>query len=378
MLCYIHVPFCTQKCAYCAFASQRPGPGDMQRYLDTMMREIAQQGDRLGRKCVSTIYFGGGTPSLLPAKAVEAILGRLRRAFRVAEDAEITLEANPESVTAHHFHDLAGLGVNRVSIGLQAMDDASLQQLGRRHSARQGLAAVHNARLAGIQNLSLDLIWARPGQRVKIWLDELRRVVALKPEHLSCYSLTVEPGTPLEARCLNRELELPLDDEQGKMFLYGSEYLESHGYLHYEISNFARLGFQSRHNTGYWEGRDYLGLGPSAVSTLAGRRWANPDTLGDWISLVEGSGQDEDPAAVETLTLEQRITELVMLRLRTSRGLNLRGYRRLAGESFLKRHEAKIKALSTRELIRIHGGYLRLSHEGWLVADAILANLTDD
>ena len=375
MLCYIHVPFCSRKCAYCAFVSQVPAAGDVQTYVDALLQEIAIQGDLLGRRTISTLYLGGGTPSLLPARVVEAILTRLRRAFRFSDEAEITLEANPESVTAHHLHDLVSLGVNRVSIGLQALDDDSLRLLGRRHSARQGQAAVHNARLAGVQNLSLDLIWGRPGQRVKTWLDELRQVVALRPEHLSCYSLTVEPGTPLEARCLARELELPGEEEQGKMFVYGSEYLESHGYLHYEISNFARLGFQSRHNTGYWEGRDYLGLGPSAVSTLGGRRWANPDSLADWAEAVRTGTLGQDG---ETLTLDQRLTELVMLRLRTSRGLNLRGYRRLAGVSFMQQHAAKIRALSKRELIRIHGGYLRLSREGWLVADAILANLTDD
>ncbi|AGW14608.1 radical SAM family heme chaperone HemW [Megalodesulfovibrio gigas] len=375
MLCYIHVPFCTRKCAYCAFASQVPRAGDMQAYVDALLQEIAIQGDRLGRRTISTLYFGGGTPSLLPAKVVEVVFRRLRRAFRIAPDAEITLEANPESVTAHHLHDLVSLGVNRVSIGLQAMDDESLGLLGRCHTARQGLAAAHNARMAGVQNLSLDLIWGRPGQRLKTWLDELRQVVSLRPEHLSCYSLTVEPGTPLETLCLARTLALPDEEEQGKMFVYGSEYLEGEGYLHYEISNFARLGFQSRHNTGYWEGRDYLGLGPSAVSTLEGRRWANPETLAAWVEAVRTDtlGQDAEP-----LTLEQRLTELVMLRLRTSRGLNLRGYRRLAGVSFTQQHAAKIQALSRRELIRIHGGYLRLSREGWLVADAILTNLITD
>lgn len=381
MLCYIHVPFCKTKCIYCGFASQVANTQDMQTYLDCLLREIALQGDALAAAeqatQLSSIYFGGGTPSLLPAKAVEAILTRLERAFGIEPHAEITVEVNPESALVHHLHDLVGLGIKRMSIGLQALDDASLRDLGRCHTARHGVEAVRNARLAGVRNLSLDLIWGRPGQRVKTWLDELKQVLDMTPEHLSCYGLTIEPGTVLEAKCLANEVTLPIEDEQGKMFIYGSELLEAAGYLHYEISNFARLGFQSRHNMGYWEGRDFLGLGPAAVSTIAGWRWGNSEHLSQWADAVSTGAIGRGSSVAQALTPEERLQEMIMLRLRTSRGLHLRGYKRLTGRSFTQEHAAHIQALAKHELIRMHGGYLRLTRQGWLVADAILANLCD-
>ncbi|UZP66290.1 radical SAM family heme chaperone HemW [Desulfovibrio mangrovi] len=370
MLLYIHVPFCRSKCGYCAFYSEVPRGDAMQRYVDALLREVALWGDRLGRVPVETVFFGGGTPSMLPARAVAAIMDRVRKAFSVARTAEVSFEANPESVAnMDYMQTLLDAGINRLSMGFQSMNPASLRLLERPHSVRDAIRTFELARTMGFANINLDFIWGLPDQRLKLWLDDLRSIVRLGPDHLSCYGLTIEEGTPLELALYKGRLNLPDDSEQGKMFIYGAEYLESQGYLQYEISNFARMGFQCRHNLGYWEGADYLGLGPAAVSTLQGRRWTNPSSLEEYAATVDGGtiGHDAD-----ILTLVERVQELVMLRLRTTRGLRVKAYRELTGRDFIKDNKSLIHALHRNQLVRIRNGYLSLTRNGLLVSNSIL------
>ncbi|MCC8194269.1 MAG: radical SAM family heme chaperone HemW, partial [Deltaproteobacteria bacterium] len=263
MLLYIHVPFCRAKCRYCAFYSvPLPGPEALRAYTDTLLREIAFWGDALGNVPVESIFFGGGTPSLLPPKAVKAVLDRVRRAFTVSPKAEISMEANPESFLAIGYaHEIASLGVNRISLGVQSLDDDALSALGRPHTRREALMAYELARAADFSSVSLDLIWGLPGQRRRDWTRELAEAASLRPDHLSCYGLTLEEGTPMAAANADGLIALPEEQEQAAMYVEGAEYLETAGLLQYEISNFARMGFQCRHNLGYWESRDYLGLG---------------------------------------------------------------------------------------------------------------------
>lgn len=370
MLIYIHVPFCRSKCGYCAFHSEVPQGNAVQEYVDTLLREIALWGDRLGSVAVQTVFFGGGTPSVLPARAVSVIMNRLRAAFAIEKTAEVSFEANPESVASmDYMQALLDAGINRLSMGFQSMDPAMLKLLGRPHSVRDGIRTFELARTMGFGNINLDFIWGLPDQRLKLWLDDLRSIVKLGPDHLSCYGLTIEECTPLERAFQQGKVKLPDDNEQGKMFIYGAEYLESQGYLHYEVSNFARMGFQCRHNVGYWEGADYLGLGPAAVSTLAGRRWTNPSDLGEYgQSVLQGTIGHE----AETLTLLERIQELVMLRLRTTRGLRVKAYRELTGRDFIKDNKSLIHALHRNKLVRIRNGYLSLTRNGLLVSNSIL------
>lgn len=380
MLLYIHVPFCRTKCNYCAFHSVPLGKGVIPAhaeafrvYVETLCMELAQWGDRFGGQPVHSIFFGGGTPSLLPARVVGLLLERVARIFQVAPAAEITLEANPESLRSQtHVRELLKAGVNRLSIGLQSLDEEYLRMLGRAHKAKDSLHAVFVAREAGMPNINVDLMWGLPGQGVRHWLNTLREVTRMKPDHISAYGLTLEEGTPLERDCAEGLLTLPPERDQSVMFMEGAALLEEQGYLHYEISNFARMGFQCRHNLGYWEGEDYLGLGPSATSTMLGRRWTNPASQRAWAAAVNAGTLD---ARAEELTPNTRVLELIMLRLRTTRGLRVKAYRELTGRDFMRDHKRLIHALHENGLIRIRDGYLRLTRSGMLVSNSILSNL---
>lgn len=380
MLVYIHVPFCRTRCNYCAFHSVPLGRGaeaaaspQIRDYVDTLLMELALMADRLGGQTIQSVFFGGGTPSLLPPRIVGVVLERLARHFTLGARAEISLEANPESLRPPRvLPDLLAAGVNRLSIGIQSLDDATLRMLGRPHKARDSLDAVFAARGAGFANVGMDLMWGLPGQSVRQWLQTLKDAVRLAPDHISAYGLTLEPGTALELDCEEGRLTLPPERDQNIMFMEGAAFLEANGYLHYEISNFARMGYQCRHNLGYWEGADYLGLGPSATSTIAGRRWTNPSSQRAWDSRVRSG---EAGSAAELLTPGVRVLELIMLRLRTARGLRLKAYRALTGRDFLRDHQRLIQALHENGLIRIRNGYLRLTRSGMLVSNAIIANL---
>lgn len=373
MLLYIHVPFCRSKCRYCAFVSHPLDMAEVEVYATALPLEIRHFGKKLGRPKVETIYFGGGTPTLLPPWALSRILPEITRHFDVQPSVEWTFEGNPDSaLDGKYLSILAGAGVNRLSLGVQSFSDAMLKVLGRPHDARTAQAAFEAARKAGFANISLDLIWGLPGQREASWMEDLKAAVRLRPEHLSCYGLTLEPGTPLAASAEAGELELPPDGEQGRMYVHGAEFLEEQGYLQYEVSNYARMGFQSRHNSGYWEGRDYLGLGPGAVSTVAGVRHENPRDVRDWAVQAKAGRCGTGGVA---LSREERIRELVMLSLRTAKGLRLGLYKRLTGLDFLKGNEALVTALRQKELVRLSAGHLRLTKNGFLVSNLILERL---
>lgn len=380
MLVYIHVPFCRTRCNYCAFHSIPLGRGvdaatspQVRDYVDTLLMELALHADRLGGSDIQSVFFGGGTPSLLPPRIVGIILERLGRHFNLGDKTEITLEANPESLRGPQVvPDLLAAGVNRLSIGIQSLDETMLRTLGRPHKAQDSLHAVFAAREAGCANISMDLMWGLPGQSVRQWLQTLKDAVRMAPDHISAYGLTLEPGTTLELECEEGRLALPPERDQNIMFMEGASYLEAQGYLHYEISNFARMGFQCRHNIGYWEGADYLGLGPSSTSTIAGKRWTNPASQRAWDNKVRSGVIGQSP---EELTPAVRVLELIMLRLRTSRGLRLKAYRQMTGRDFLRDHQRIMQALHENGLIRIRNGYLRLTRSGMLVSNAIIANL---
>lgn len=386
MLLYIHVPFCRTKCHYCSFHSVPLKKGEdithseaFRNYIDTLFMELAMWGDRYKGAPISTIFLGGGTPSLLPPRILHVLLDRVRNIFNVEEKAEITLEANPESLHSRgQIQSYLKAGINRLSIGMQSLDDEYLRMLGRSHKAKDSFHAVFNAREAGMPNISVDLMWGLPGQGVRHWLNTLKEVIRMKPEHISSYGLTIEQGTPMELDCTEGVLTLPPERDQSVMFMEGAALLESMGYLHYEISNFARMGFQCRHNVGYWEGEDYLGLGPSATSTIQNRRWTNPSSQRVWAAGVQNQTLDAKP---ELLTPRLRVLELIMLRLRTARGLRVKAYREITGRNFLSDHHRMVRALHENGLIRIRDGYLRLTRSGMLVSSSILANLfeqTDD
>lgn len=380
MLLYIHVPFCRRKCRYCAFYSEplSRSPGEegglrLRAYQEALMLETARWGDRLGKVNVETVFFGGGTPSLLPAKSIGAVLNRVQRSFHLLPDAEITLEANPESLsTRAQVREYLSAGVNRISIGVQSLDDRQLEMLGRPHRAAEAVRAYYAAREAYCGNINLDFIWGLPGQKVRQWLELIKQVRELRPEHVSAYGLTLEEGTPLAEDCACGRLAVPPERDQALMYMQGSELLEEKGIVQYEVSNYARMGYQCRHNLGYWEGAEYLGLGPAAVSTVGGRRWTNPSDFSLWGRAVTRNELGLNP---EEPDLRTRALELVMLRLRTTRGLRLKAYKDITGRDFMTDHQRLVAALHKNKLVRVLNGYLRLTRSGMLVSNSILSNL---
>jgi oxygen-independent coproporphyrinogen-3 oxidase len=373
MLLYIHYPFCRSKCAYCAFFSREREEELEDIYFSALLGEVAYWGDRLGRPRVSTLYIGGGTPSLMSLGQLERLAEQIERCFALDPDLECTLEANPDSLDRpERVRALADMGVSRISLGLQSLDRSQLRLLQRPHSAEQGLRAVEAVRAGGIGNLGLDLLWGLPGQTPENWLGQLERVVALEPEHISCYCLTLEQGTRLADRAERGELEPPGEERLEAMFLQGSDLLRERGYTHYEIANFARPGYACRHNLGYWEGLEYLGLGPSAVSTISMKRWTHPSDIVRYAECVHEGTPDRH---AEDLTRGQRLRELVLLGLRTSGGLDLQRYRDWAGTDLFREKAGELQALQERELIRLSRGRLRLTTHGMLLCDAITGAL---
>ena len=376
MLLYVHVPFCRRKCGYCAFSSEvlpHDGKRAVDDYLENLHAEIALWGTRLGRTPVESVFLGGGTPSLVEPEAVGAILENIRGTFAVCEDAEISMEANPDSL--HSPERAAGYlaaGINRISLGVQSLNDAKLARLGRLHRAEEAVRAVAAIREAGCRNLNLDLMWGLPEQNLEQWQDDIRKVLDLEPDHVSAYGLTLEPGTPL-GDAVN--VPLPAEEMQTSMYLEAVRLFEEAGLHQYEVSNYARTGYRCRHNQGYWEGRDYLGFGPAATSTLHGKRWTNPTDRTVWASML---AHGDLVAEQETLDQKTRILELMMLRLRTVDGLPLATYEVLSGQHFAARHGNLAHRLAEAGLARLDADDFRLTTSGMLVSNEILGELFDE
>lgn len=352
---YIHVPFCKQKCIYCDFYSLPRREEDMDAYVSALRLQLAET-DFSGYEA-DTVYFGGGTPSLLGPRRLAALL----EACPIAPGAEVTLEANPDS--ASDAGDLAALrraGFNRVSLGMQSADDGELKAIGRVHTMAQVRAAVEAAGRAGFDNLSLDLIYGLPGQDLPRWRENLAAALELNPEHLSCYGLKAEPGTPLYAR---REA-LPGDEVQADMYLETVGLLEARGFRQYEISNFARPGRESRHNLKYWTLGEYIGFGPGAHSDFRGVRYA---WARDLDAFLRG---DRLLSETRRMTPRDREAERLMLSLRLARGLDLAEWEGRLFPPFLERCEAAGYAL--RE-----GDRWRLTPRGFLVSNPIIGELLD-
>lgn len=369
---YIHVPFCRSKCVYCDFYSLATKDDKlMENYMAAVCRHIKEAGALAPAYKVDTIYFGGGTPSYFGADGMATILTAIRRAFDVTADAEITFEANPDSVTDKLLHRLRAEGFNRVSLGVQSDNDELLKKLGRPHNYAQVVAAVQRIRKAGFRNLSLDLMYGLPGQTLADWEQTLLHVLTLNPEHMSCYGLKVEENTPLyQIRDL---CHLPDDDTQADMYLSAVEILKSKGFRQYEISNFARKGRLSQHNMKYWTGGEYLGFGPAASSDFAGKRFRTVRDLHAYIDGLEKGGQVLEE--VEEIPLRERAGEYLMLRLRTAVGIEQGEYEKNFLLPFAPL-EAVLTACQARgHAAKTDGGRWRLTPQGFLLSNSILSDL---
>ena len=369
---YVHVPFCRSKCQYCDFYSlSNKDDKVMDGYLAAICAHIKESGPLSPGYKVDTIYFGGGTPSFFGADGLATILTRIRRNFDVDNNAEITFEANPDSVSDKMLARLRAEGFNRVSLGIQCDDDKILKKLGRPHDYQQAVNAVKKIRRAGYKNLSLDLIYGLPGQTLEAWEKTLQNVLALEPEHISCYGLKVEEGTPLYT---TREYEnLPDDDAQADMYLAAVEILRRKGYRQYEISNFAKRGLESRHNLKYWMGGEYLGFGPDASSDFAGKRFKVIRDLHGYIDGVLHGGQVLED--VQEIPLRERAGEYLMMRLRTSYGVSAEEYEKQFLLPFAPLEAYLENCRQHGQALRAEGGRWRLTAEGFLLSNSILSEL---
>jgi putative oxygen-independent coproporphyrinogen III oxidase len=372
---YIHWPFCLSKCPYCDFNSHvRREPIDEARFAKAFAAEIATTAARVPDRKVSTIFFGGGTPSLMQPATIAAVLDAIARHWRVAPDVEVTLEANPTSVEATRFRGYRTAGVNRVSLGVQALDDRVLTELGRMHTAREALDAVAVAR-STFERFSFDLIYARPGQQPGQWTTELKRALDEAGEHLSLYQLTVEPDTPFAALHAAGKLKVPDDDAARTLYDITQDVCADHGLPAYEISNHARPGGECRHNLVYWRAHEYVGIGPGAHGRLDidGDRHATatekrPEA---WLAAVEANGHGL--ITDDALTREERADEFLLMGLRLAEGIDALRYAALSGRQL---DPARVAALREHGLVETTaGGRLRVTLPGFPVLDAVVADL---
>ena len=368
---YVHIPFCASKCEYCDFYSLRDQPESvMDSYLDVVCRHIQETGALAPEYVVDTVYFGGGTPTHFGAEGLAEILTQIRRSFDVSDSAEITFEANPESVTDALLKRLRAEGFNRVSLGIQCDDDEILARIGRPHTYEQAVNAYDRIRHFGFQNVSVDLIYGLPGQSLGAWQQTLENVLTLHPEHISCYGLKVEEGTPLYG--YQAYADLADDDTQADMYLSAVEILKEHGYRQYEISNFARRGKVSRHNLKYWMGMEYIGFGPDASSDFAGKRYSYVRSLPEYIAGIRNGGQII--RELNQIPTRERAGEYVMMRLRTIGGINRQEYE----SAFLLPFDPLEKLLQMNEqhgLARFENGRWHLTPRGFLVSNSIISDL---
>lgn len=371
---YVHWPFCASKCPYCDFNSHVAARIDQRRWQAAYLAEIDRVAALTGPRVLNTVFFGGGTPSLMEPEVVAAILERARSRWTPANDIEVTLEANPGSVEAGRFRGYADAGVNRVSMGIQALNDADLKRLGRLHSAAEARAAFDIAR-AAFARVSFDLIYARQHQTRAEWRSELKTALGMAIDHLSLYQLTIEDGTAFGARQAAGGLRgLPEDDLAADMYLETQEVCAEAGMPAYEVSNHAAPGSESRHNLIYWRCGDYAGIGPGAHGrlTLAGRRRATETfrAPGDWLSRVERDGSGE--SAPETVERPEQATEYLMMALRLAEGLDLRRYATIAG---CPPDSRRIRELSEMGLLRIKDDRLQATDGGRAVLNSVIREL---
>jgi oxygen-independent coproporphyrinogen-3 oxidase len=372
---YIHIPFCEQKCIYCDFYSVAPKESParyaflIDGFLSSLHREIelrAQEG-RFSN-AYDTVFLGGGTPSLLSASQIGRILDGLSARFSIKPDAEITLETNPGTVDIQKLRDFRKAGINRISFGVQSFDDDELKFLTRIHNAAVAKDNIRNSFRAGFENVSLDLIFALPGQTVERWRSNLQQAMELSPTHISCYSLIVEPNTPLYRMVESRQVSpLPVDVDAA-MYECTVDFLSANGFEQYEVSNFAKPGFRSRHNNGYWNHTPYLGFGPSAHSFWASKRWWNVANVVEYSQRLERG--TVPVAGEENLTLEQLMEEEILLGLRSG-GIDAGSFHVRYNKDLRTDFASAIETLVQNNLARFQGERFQLTSKGYLLCDEI-------
>jgi oxygen-independent coproporphyrinogen-3 oxidase len=367
----LHIPFCKQACHYCNFhfATSLRNKEDM---VEAITSEISLRKDFIGLEPVETIYFGGGTPSLLDSDELIRLLAAIQNNFTVAAGAEITLEANPDDISDEKLKEWKKSGINRLSIGIQSFFEQELAWMNRAHNAREARQCIESAGSAGFDNITIDLIYGSPLLSDEQWKENVEIATGYGIPHLSCYALTVEEKTPLH-KSINRKISQPVDEEkQARQFILLMQWLREKGYLHYEVSNFAKPGLESRHNSAYWQGKKYLGLGPSAHSFDGKERSWNVANNAVYIREINAG---KLPLEKELLTEDQLVNENIMISLRTMQGLDLEKLESRWGINEKQRIEDLVQKFRSTQLIKEENGFIKLTDEGMLRADGIASEL---
>lgn len=396
---YVHIPFCVKKCAYCDFLSAPAGEREIHAYTDALIHEIRARGENHKDYRVRTVFLGGGTPSVLSGGDAARIFRALKKSFDIAENPEITLEVNPGTVTEEKTAAWKNAGINRISIGLQSVNDRELKMLGRIHTFREFLNTWKLVRRAGFNNVSIDLISAIPGQTVQSWERTLRTVAELGPEHISAYSLIIEEGTPFytlygdgkENAGDSSFPPLPDEDEDREIYQRTASVLNEYGYHRYEISNYAREGYECRHNLGYWERKEYLGLGLGASSLIRECRFHNTADMEKYMHVYGSGGKaaegEENSACscmkteeqnstleeIEKLSVEDQMEEFMFLGLRKTAGISPEDFRRSFDRNIMDVYGEKLIKLEKQGLIRNSGARIRLTERGTDISNYVFS-----
>lgn len=368
---YLHIPFCIRKCAYCDFLSAPAGEADRISYVQALKKEIQCMGKEAKEYQVDSVFFGGGTPSILEPELLEELLLQLRESFCITKEAEITLEANPGTLTEKKLVVYNKNGINRLSIGLQSADNGELKRLGRIHTWEEFLDNYRLARQLGFSNINIDLMSALPGQTRESYERTLNRVLKLKPEHISAYSLIIEKGTPFYETWEKDELLLPAEEEERQMYYLTERLLKAAGYHRYEISNYAKSGFESRHNNKYWTGEEYLGMGLGASSCFDGRRMKNTEFLPEYLEGIKM--RKEIHIENHLLTRREKMEEFMFLGLRRMEGVSKERFFKEFGEELLEVYGETINKQEADGLIAQNEKQLWLTERGIDVSNRVMA-----
>lgn len=379
---YIHIPFCVKKCAYCDFLS---GPADAsyrKRYVESLVDEIHDMGQEYSKEYeVSTIFIGGGTPSILEETQIKKIGEAIENCFTVLKDAEITMEVNPGTVSLSKLAVIKNAGINRLSIGLQSVDDMELKMLGRIHTFKEFVETYEMARQVGFNNINVDLISAIPGQTLESWKKTLETVALLKPEHISAYSLIIEEGTSFYEIYGNAETNkqkgiptLPDEETERQIYKATESLLQKYGYHRYEISNYAKNGFECKHNLGYWERKDYLGIGLGAASLIGHERFSNTQ---NYSCYIERKHESDIRVDQQNLTLSEEIEEFMFLGLRKTKGISITEFEKTFQKSIWDVYGKQLKKFEEENLLVIKKDLIRLTEQGLDVCNAVFVDFLD-
>lgn len=366
---YIHVPFCAQKCYYCDFNSYKINSNQKKEYLINIEREMKFYKDKFKDKCFDTVFFGGGTPSILTVDELKELVNNINENFNIKKDAEITIECNPGTINREKLEAMKKMGINRLSIGLQATQNYHLKSIGRIHTYEEFEKNYYDALDIGFKNINIDLMYALPNQKTQEWKDTLDKIIKLNPSHISAYSLILEEGTKLYDMYQNKEFELLDEDTDINMYNYTIDTLKRHGYKQYEISNYSKEGLECKHNIIYWKCDNYLGLGPGASGFIGDTRYSNIEDICEYNKCIM---QNIRPVSEEIeLTKKDKIEEFIFMGLRMNEGINVDIFKERFDTDFYDIYQEVMDKLIKRELVRFDGKNISLTQKGREISNTV-------